>query len=36
MIVTAFRHDNVVDQELPDPAFARAVRAHLRHGAARR
>lgn len=27
VIVTGFRHDNVVDQELPDPAFARAVRA---------
>ncbi|MBY0335705.1 MAG: aminotransferase class III-fold pyridoxal phosphate-dependent enzyme [Acetobacteraceae bacterium] len=26
IIVTAFRHDNVVDQELPDPAFARAAR----------
>jgi glutamate-1-semialdehyde 2,1-aminomutase len=27
IVVTAFRHDNVVDQELPDPAFARALRA---------
>ena len=27
VIVTGFRHDNVVDQELPDPAFAQAVRA---------
>jgi glutamate-1-semialdehyde 2,1-aminomutase len=27
IIVTAFRHDNVVDQELVDPAFARAARA---------
>jgi glutamate-1-semialdehyde 2,1-aminomutase len=27
VIVTGFRHDNVVDQEMPDPAFARAVRA---------
>lgn len=27
VIVTGFRHDNVVDQELPDPAFAHAVRA---------
>ena len=26
MIVTAFRHDNVVDQELPSPEFARAMR----------
>jgi glutamate-1-semialdehyde 2,1-aminomutase len=26
VIVTGFRHDNVVDQELPDPAFAAAVR----------
>jgi glutamate-1-semialdehyde 2,1-aminomutase len=35
VIVTGFRHDNVVDQELPDPAFARAVRAVCdTHGAA--
>lgn len=27
VIVAGFRHDNVVDQELPDPAFAQAVRA---------
>jgi glutamate-1-semialdehyde 2,1-aminomutase len=27
VIVTGFRHDNVVDQELPDLDFARAVRA---------
>jgi glutamate-1-semialdehyde 2,1-aminomutase len=26
VIVTAFRHDNVVDQELPSPAFARTLR----------
>lgn len=26
IIVTAFRHDNVVDQELPSPEFARAMR----------
>jgi glutamate-1-semialdehyde 2,1-aminomutase len=27
IILTAFRHDNVVDQELPSPAFARTARA---------
>src|SRR5215467_10467501 len=27
IIVTAFRHDNRVDQELPSPAFARRLRA---------
>lgn len=26
VIVTAFRHDNVVDQEMPTPAFAQAMR----------
>jgi glutamate-1-semialdehyde 2,1-aminomutase len=26
VLVTGFRHDNVVDQELPDPGFAQAVR----------
>ncbi|MBK1661157.1 aminotransferase class III-fold pyridoxal phosphate-dependent enzyme [Paracraurococcus ruber] len=35
IIVTAFRHDNVVDQESPDPAFARGLRALCdRRGAA--
>lgn len=27
ILVTAFRHDNIVDQELPAPAFARRLRA---------
>ncbi|MCW8084201.1 aminotransferase class III-fold pyridoxal phosphate-dependent enzyme [Sabulicella glaciei] len=35
IIVTAFRHDNVVDQEMPEPGFARAARAICdRRGAA--
>ncbi|RAI58899.1 glutamate-1-semialdehyde 2,1-aminomutase [Roseicella frigidaeris] len=35
VILTAFRHDNVVDQEMPDPTFLRGVRALCdRRGAA--